>query len=124
MASCRDFRLVTTSICPTLTEVDMRSTPPCGNTIIVAVCSSKGSVCGVTSRTTSVTLEPWTFTGISSETASARTLLPDCADFAGAPIFGTAASLVVFAASRVSLVSGAMIFDGRSRTPERKVKYA
>lgn len=49
IASWRDFRFVTTSIWPALTALIIRKTPPCGNTIIVVVCSSKGSVCCVTS---------------------------------------------------------------------------
>src|SRR5271156_4759021 len=96
MESWRVFRLVTTNIWLTVTAVDMRNTPPCGNTIIVPVSSSKGSVCGATPRATSVTREPWTFTGTSSERALARKAgLLGAAGFGAALVGEAASSLVV-----------------------------
>jgi hypothetical protein len=52
------FAFVTTSICPTPTVVDIRSTAPCGNTIIVDVCSSNGSLFGSACPGTCVMREP------------------------------------------------------------------
>jgi hypothetical protein len=46
IASWRDFKFVSTITWPALTDVDIFNTPPCGKTIMVVVCSSKGCACG------------------------------------------------------------------------------
>src|ERR1700726_2962733 len=84
---------------------------------MVLVCSSKGSVCGVTSRTTSVTREPCTFTGTSSETASARKRPAGCSVFA-AVLFNLFVSVAELVTSSVSFVSGAMVVPAVGRLPQ------
>jgi hypothetical protein len=79
------------------------TTPPWAKMIMVVVCSSKGSVCGVVPRTTSVMREPCTLTGISKETASDRRWVEAGADATGR---GAADGVVGLAASVVSFVSG------------------
>src|ERR1700674_4446575 len=115
MASWRVLKFVTTNIWLAVTVVDILITPPCGNTIIVPVSSSKGSVGERARRATSVTREPWTFTGTSSERASARKVAPGAAVcFGGALVCEAGAAVVEFATSRESLMSGAIVLSGSS----------
>src|SRR5580700_4087437 len=120
IASWRVFKFVTTSIWLALTAVDILITAPCGNTIIVLVCSSNGSVRGATPRATSVTREPCTLTGTSRESASGRKCPPPAdACFGGAPACGTAVTLPEFVASTESFVSGAIVLGGSTPCPQR-----
>jgi len=97
-----------------LTAVDILNTAPCGNTIIVTVCSSNGSVCGAAPREASMTRDPCTLTVTSRETASERE--PDVGLLC-ALACGFIELAVGLATSTESFVSGAIVLSGSYAVP-------